>query len=294
MDMMGILVGGLAVTVGALVCLGAVVPDAPSLARAVARLHRPPSPPANKRDPLSSLGSSALGVFGDGLWSEPTSRRLDLIGRTSEVHAAYLVTAALAGLLAPVVVVAVATRATPSAGVWSVSLGVALLCAATGVLLVRADLEQRAAAMSRDLRHQLSAYLDVLTMLLASNQGNEGALRLAAEAGDGRLFVELRRRMLEATTAGRPAVSALAALGKDLHIVELSEIAASASLATSQGAPVARSLSAKTESLRSSLQAEQEQEARVRTSKITFPLVAMGLVFIVMGLYPALMTIRTS
>jgi tight adherence protein C len=136
--------------------------------------------------------------------------------------------------------------------------------------------------------------LDVLTMLLASNQGNEGALRLAAEAGDGRLFIELRRRMLEAATAGRPAVTALATLGHDLGLVELTEIAASASLATSQGAPVARSLTAKTESLRSALQAEQEADARVRTGKITFPLVAMGLVFIVLGLYPALVTIRNT
>ena len=162
------------------------------------------------------------------------------------------------------------------------------------MLLVSADLDQRASTASRDLRHQLSAYLDVLTMLLASNQGNEGALRLAADAGDGRLFVELRRRMLEAATAGRPAVSALAALGRDLGVVEMIEIAASASLATSQGAPVARSLVAKTESLRAALQAEQEQDARVRTGKITFPLVAMGLVFIILGLYPALASIRNT
>jgi len=188
----------------------------------------------------------------------------------------------------------VVTWSSATVASWVVSFGLSLGVAAIGVLLATADLEQRASAASRDLRHQLSAYLDVLTMLLASNQGNEGALRLAADAGDGRLFVELRRRMLEAATAGRPAVSALAALGRDLGVVELVEIAASASLATSQGAPVARSLVAKTESLRSALQAEQEQDARVRTGKITFPLVAMGIVFIVLGLYPALVSIRNT
>jgi tight adherence protein C len=177
---------------------------------------------------------------------------------------------------------------------WIVSLGFAIGVAAIAVLIVAADLDKRATVASRDLRHQLSAYLDVLTMLLASNQGNEGALRLAADAGDGRLFVELRRRMLEAATAGRPAVTALATLGRDLGVVELTEIAASASLATSQGAPVARSLIAKTESLRASLQAEQEQDARVRTGKITFPLVGMGIVFIILGLYPALASIRNT
>ena len=185
------------------------------------------------------------------LGGDATRRRLDLVGRTPEAHAALLATAALAGFVTPLVLAAIVTWTSATVATWMVSLGFALGLAAVGVLLVVADLEQRAAAASRDLRHQLSAYLDVLTMLLASNQGNEGALRLAADAGDGRLFVELRRRMLEAATAGRPAVTALAALGRDLGVVELIEIAASASLATSQGAPVARSLVAKTESLRS-------------------------------------------
>jgi Flp pilus assembly protein TadB len=293
-ELIGVVLGGLALAIGGWLCIAALVPDAPSLGRAVARLHRPPDPPALRPGAWTTLGSRTLEAFGNELWSDATSSHLSLVGRSPETHAAYLAAAAAAGLVVPSLLVASLTRASASAGVWAVSLAVAMVCAATGVLLVVADLDQRATRASRDLRHQLSAYLDVLTMLLASNQGNEGALRLAAEAGDGRLFIELRRRMLEAATAGRPAVSALASLGADLRITELSEIAASASLATSQGAPVARSLAAKTETLRATLQAEQEQEARVRTSKITFPLVAMGLVFIAMGLYPALMTIRAS
>ena len=71
---------------------------------------------------------------------------------------------------------------------------------------------------------------DVVTMLLAGNVGNEGALRQAARAGDGRLFVELRRRMLVAETSNRSLVSALGQLGDDLELVELQQISASASL----------------------------------------------------------------
>lgn len=288
-----VVVGGMAVAAGGWLCLAAFGATTPPLTRTVAHLHRPPRQRPADADGWTAVGSTALRLLG-GAWGDTTRRRLDLVGRTPETHAGYLTLAALAGLLLPLTLAAAVTWASATAATWMVSLGAAIACSAVGVLLVTVDLEQRAAAGSRDLRHQLSAYLDVLTMLLASNQGNEGALRLAADAGDGRLFVELRRRMLEAATAGRPAVTALAALGRDLGIVELTEIAASASLATSQGAPVARSLAAKTESLRSALQAEQEQDARVRTGKITFPLVAMGIVFIVIGLYPALVSIRTT
>lgn len=294
MNLALVVFGGMALAAGGWLCLTAFGPTTPPLARTVAHLHRPPIRRPAGSTGWTTLGSTALGFLGERGSGDTTRRRLDLVGRTPETHAAYLATAALVGFLLPLVLATAITWASATVATWTLSLGVALGSAAVGVLLVTADLEQRASAASRDLRHQLSAYLDVLTMLLASNQGNEGALRLAAEAGDGRLFVELRRRMLEAATAGRPAVTALAALGRDLGVVELTEIAASASLATSQGAPVARSLAAKTESLRSALQAEQEQDARVRTGKITFPLVAMGIVFIVIGLYPALVSIRNT
>ena len=294
MTLLLVLLGGLAIAAGAWMCATAFAASTPPLARTIAHLHRPPVRQIAATDRWTAFGSRALAALGSRPGGQATRRRLDLIGRTPEAHAALLAVAALTGFVTPLLLAAVVTWTSATVATWMVSLGFALGLTALAVLLVVADLEQRASAASRDLRHQLSAYLDVLTMLLASNQGNEGALRLAADAGDGRLFVELRRRMLEAATAGRPAVTALAALGRDLGVVELVEIAASASLATSQGAPVARSLVAKTESLRSALQAEQEQDARVRTGKITFPLVAMGIVFIILGLYPALASIRNT
>ena len=286
-----LIVAGFTITAGGWLCATALVAPAPSLLRMVERIHRPP---VALHDRVDGVGSRLLFFLGNWLSAAKTRRQLDLADRAPETHATYIAGAALAGFLMPVVLGLIVTVVVGAANAWIVSLAAGLVCGALGVVLVVVDLGQRAEEASRDLRHQLSAYLDVLTMLLAANQGNEGALRLAAEAGDGRLFVELRRRMLEAATAGRPAVSALGRLGRDLGLVELVEIAASASLATSQGAPVARSLVAKTDSLRSALQAEQEQDARVRTGKITFPLVAMGMVFIIVGLYPALATINRT
>ena len=213
---------------------------------------------------------------------------LRLTRRPQEVHAAYLSAAAVGGLFIPSLVLAAAQ----GTGVLAVGLAlpvcIALLSAVVAPMLVHTNLRATAAELRNDLRYQLSSYLDVVTMLLAGNVGNEGALRQAAQAGDGRLFVELRRRILAAETSNRSLVSALGQLGDDLDLVELQQVSASASLAASAGAPVARSLAAKCATLRSALSAEQETDARVRTGKITVPLVGMSLLIMAAVVYPAL------
>ena len=213
---------------------------------------------------------------------------LRLVERSLEVHAAYLVSASLAGLFGPPLLVAVGQML----GVLSIGLVAPLMVALggliTGPVLVHVSMRSSAAEQRDDLRYQLSSYLDVVTMLLAGNVGNEGALRQAAQAGDGRLFVELRKRILVAETSSRSLVSALAQLGDDLQLVELQQISASASLAASAGAPVAKSLAAKCATLRGALSAEQEADARVRTGKITVPLVGMSLLIMASVIYPAL------
>ena len=213
---------------------------------------------------------------------------LRLVRRTLEIHCAYLIAAAVFGLFGPALLLVLGQ----ALGLISIGvlfpMALALVGATVGPLMVHNTMRTAAAEQRHDLRYQLSSYLDVVTMLLAGNVGNEGALRQAAQAGDGRLFVELRRRILVAETSNRSLVSALAQLGDDLDLVELQQISASASLAASAGAPVAKSLAAKCATLRGALSAEQETDARVRTGKITVPLVGMSLLIMAAVVYPAL------
>lgn len=213
---------------------------------------------------------------------------LHLVRRPLEVHSAYLVAAGAAGLFGPSLALVVGQALGLVSLGALVPMAAALVGMIVGPLLVHHSMRTAAAEQRHDLRYQLSSYLDVVTMLLAGNVGNEGALRQAAQAGDGRLFVELRRRILAAETSNRSLVSALAQLGDDLDLVELQQVSASASLAASAGAPVAKSLAAKCATLRSALSAEQETDARVRTGKITVPLVGMSLLIMAAVVYPAL------
>jgi Flp pilus assembly protein TadB len=279
------------VVAAALGCLGVglVVTGAaqrrPSLAKMSAYLAREPI----ERD-ASDGGWRQLGrpLLSRMRFNSSVRADLRMVRRTPDTHAAMLVVAAAAGLFGPSVLLVVGqVLGVLSLGV-VVPLIVAVLAAVLAPLTVHLTMRSEAAAIRQDLRYQLSAYLDVVTMLLAGNVGNEGSLRQAAAAGDGRLFVELRRQILVAETSNRSIISALGQLGNDFDLVELQQVAASASLGAGAGAPVAKSLAAKCATLRSALASEQEADARVRTTKITGPLVAMSLLIMATVIYPAL------
>jgi tight adherence protein C len=213
---------------------------------------------------------------------------LRLIGKSAQQQVVAMIAALVIGFLAPGVLLGGAQIL----GVVHLAAYVpaALMLAGGAVLplLVHRQAVDRATQIRSDLRYQLSAFLDVVTMLLAGNTGHEGALSKAARAGDGRLFIELTHAMREAAASGRSLVVALEETGSGLGLVELRQVASTVSLSAAEGSPVARTLAAKCATLRSTLASEQETDARLRTSRLTTPLVGMGLIFMALVIYPAL------
>ena len=284
-----LLAGGVVMCVGVWLVVSGWAQPRPNVSRAMRHLRRPPERGAITSDPrwAARLGRavrrSELSVRTDR-WRQ----QLRLIGRPVDEHVGLLVLAAIAGLVAPTLVLgALQATGAVSIGVW-IPLGLTLATATLLPVVVHSDAIARSAEVAVDLRHQLGAYLDMVTMLLAGNSGYEGALDQASRAGDGLLFVELRRRMREVSTTGHSLVGALDLVAADYGIVELEQVAATATLSAAEGAPVARSLSAKCATLRSTLAAEQEAAARIRNDKITPPLVGMALLFMALIIYPAL------
>ncbi|HZI46065.1 MAG TPA: type II secretion system F family protein [Ilumatobacter sp.] len=264
---------------------------APSLTRTLRHLRRPGSP-AVPSDDRPNRNGPAVRWAASGLRRHPrllpTDTQLRLVGRSSEQHVARLFAAVVAGVLAPGLVVAVLQWAGIIGPTWFVPVVAAVLCGAVGAMVVHLTTVERAAAVRTDLRYQLSAYLDVVTMLLAGNSGYEGALEQASRAGDGRLFAEVRRRMRESGARGASLTDALHQTGVELGLDELEQVAATAALSAAEGAPVARTLAAKCATLRMALATEQESEARLRTSRLTTPIVGMALIFMALVIYPAL------
>lgn len=282
-----LLVLGLAVCAGAWLVWSGWRQPVPRLARMTARLERRPGGDA--------ATGGAVHAFGDVVLQPPLRRLterwrepLRLIGRSAEVHAGLLATAAVMGFVTPAALAAVAVASGLGSTATLVPLAVAIALAALAPALVHAAAMGRAEEVRVDLRHQLAAFLDMVTMLLAGTSGHEGALDHAARAGDGLLFRELRRRMREVAATGSSHVEALSVVAEDYGLVELEQVAAATALSSAEGAPVARTLAAKCATLRSTLASDEESAARIRNDKVTPPLVGMALLFMALIIYPAL------
>lgn len=292
MSLLWLLVGSSAAAVAAVGVVGsAFAQERPSLQRALADL-REGGTSHRRLGSAGSIGIRPQAVAAErivGRWPDLLdAAALALVGLTPERQVTRLIVAAVVGAVGPVVAVGVAQ----AIGLVSIGLTLTALVPLLGgcgaALLLHSRTSDRARQARMDLRLQLSSYLDVVTMLLAANTAHEGALEQAAQVGDGELFRELRRRQHEALASGRSLVDALSAAGRHLGLDELEQVAATAALAAAEGAPVARTLTAKCTTIRSTLATDQEAEARLRTSRLTGPLVGMALVFMALVIYPAL------
>lgn len=284
---------GLGLGFGSWLVASGLHPAPVPLERALAGLHR------RRPDPLGIDTDRRPGVLvrllGDTWVDSPLGRRLTdriaadlrVTGTSPAEHLASTVAIGLTGLLWAPVTAGLMTAGGVQTGV-VLPLWVSIGLAPVGFLYPSIALKSRAADRRRSFRHAFSAFLDIVSISLAGGRGVESALYAGAEAGQGWALAELRRALLEARLLGETPWAALARLGQDLAIPELGELAASASLAGSEGARVRSSLAAKARSLRLRGLTEIEAAAQSASERMSLPIVALMLGFIVFLTYPAI------
>jgi len=169
---------------------------------------------------------------------------------------------------------------------------VAVICAGAGFLLSDLVLGDRAKADRRAFRHALGAYLDLVDVMTAAGAGPETALQDAAEAGGGWAFEQIRIALDAARRSRRLSIwEALGDLGRQIGVVELGQLAASATLVDSEGARIRESLAAQAQTLRAAQLSEIEGEAASATERMTVPLVVLLAAFVLFIGYPAVANI---
>ncbi len=146
----------------------------PTLQRAMAHLHRPgvvaPTSAADAPDLVVSVGAF-VEQRGASTWTRAWRQPLRLVGRSVETHVGYLVLASIGGLVAPSLILAILHGlGIVSIAIW-VPAALSVACAVVLPLLVHTTTMAASAEVAVDLRHQLGAYLDMVTMLLAGNTG---------------------------------------------------------------------------------------------------------------------------
>jgi tight adherence protein C len=160
-----------------------------------------------------------------------------------------------------------------------------------GLTIGVSELFRRAAVRRRHVRVIVGSFVDLVVLSLAGGDGIDGALHAASQVTPDWAAQRLARTLLTARDSGAAPWAALAALGEELGVSELVELATTVQLAGTEGARIRQSLTARGASLRRHEQAEAESAANAMTERLFFPGALLLLGFLVFIGYPAIQRI---
>jgi tight adherence protein C len=218
---------------------------------------------------------------------------LALTGRSLEMHIGLSLLAGVGGLLVPGLLVALMATALGSS-ISTLPLLVSLLGAVVGLLLPTVRLRTEAAEKRRDFRHVLGAFLDLVSMNVSGGRGIPEALQSASSISNGWAMVRLRDTLEGARLQGVTPWAALGALGEELDVDELRDLAAALALVAEDGAKVRESLSARAASMRTRELAELEAHAEENSQSMLVAQLLLCLGFLAFLTYPALANVLGS
>jgi Flp pilus assembly protein TadB len=173
-------------------------------------------------------------------------------------------------------------------------LAASVALALLGFMLPILQLRSRAKMKRREIRTSLSAYLDLVSIMLAGGAGIESALVAASRVGDGPTFHLIADSLDVARATRRSPWEILAIEGERIGIDELPELAATIKLGGEQGARMTASLVAKASSMRAKQLAEVEADANAATERMGLPMVLLFMGFLVLLGYPAMQMISAG
>lgn len=275
---------GIVAGLGLWMCAVALRPRPVPLAEVLDALERP----AGQEDDANR--STLLRLAGAvGARSATVDQRLALAGRTPESWARDKVVGTLGGALVPLLVwatlLSLCLRPPPTVALLAVAGAVG------GWLLPDISLREQVDRRRKAFQYALSAYLDLVNVILAGGGGIETGLVAAADAGDGWAFAELRHALHRAQRINQPLWTAFDDLGTTLGVPELRDLASSIGLAGAQGARVRQSLAVKADTLRRHQIAETEAVAEATTERMNLPTAVLLLGFLLFVVFPAVTAI---
>ena len=218
-------------------------------------------------------------------WGGTLVADLDLTGTDPEAFATRTLAVIGASALAPLVLWLLATMA-----------GVSLPTAVAGIILVIAvplgatlpvlSLVRQATERRRHFRVVTGSFVDLVVLSLAGGVGIDGALHAAAGVSPDWAAQRMGRALSTARDGGTTPWAALEALGRELRVPELVELATTVQLAGTEGARIRLSLTARAASLRRHEQAEAESAANAMTERLFLPGALLLLGFLLFIGYP--------
>ena len=298
----GIIAGAIA-GAGLFLLVVALLPRRVSLARQLAVFDTRPARRTLPARPASDSESEFSRKLGAGLaafcteqgWQFPALRNdLALADKSFEN---FLATSVLLGvfgfLIGPILLLLITVIGLHVSVVIPIWFG--LILAVIFSVFPYIEVKQKAAQRRKDFRHAVGAFLDLVGMNLAGGRGVPEALMAASEIGGGWSMWRIRDALANARITGQTPWQALGALGEEVRVDELRDLAAALSLVAEDGAKVRESLTARAVSLRRRELADLEGQAGERSQSMLVAqmfLVAGFLVFLVFPVVGVLLGVQ--
>jgi tight adherence protein C len=227
-----------------------------------------------------------LAIRLSGRQSERLTADLAVLGRTEARHAVdklgyalvFLVLGALPAALLPLAGIEVPPLSAALA---------ALLFGGVGWCYPELEVRSRARTARRSWSQALTVYVDIVGISLAGGAGVEDALMVAADAGTGPQFAELRRTLRAAQTRRHKLWHALDDLGGRMDIIALRELAAAVDLAAESGSRIRETLIAKAGAMRVRQLTEAEADAQKASETMGIAPALMAIAAVALIGYPA-------
>jgi tight adherence protein C len=257
-------------------------------ARPSAMPGRGPDSTVARGDLTERLGHGLAAFCAEQGWEFPSLRaNLALVGKSFEN---YLATKVLLGLfgfvLGPIVLIGLRVAGLHISVIIPLWVGLALGAAFS--LLPDVELRQSAAERRRDFRHAIGVFLDLVSMNLAGGRGVPEALMAASEIGSSWALGRIRDALANARITGQTPWQALGALGEEVRVDELRDLAAALSLVAEDGAKVRESLTARAVSLRRRELADLEGQAGEKSQSMLVAQMLLCAGFLVFLTFPVI------
>ena len=236
---------------------------------------------------LSPLRQAAANAGAALPWLPVPAADLALLGQDRESFLASKVICGLLGLATVPVLTALLAAAGTPVSV-PVPLAGSLLLGV--VLFFAPDLVTRVNAAERraDFRHAMTSYLDLVALQRGAGAGPTEALEAAAEIGRGWAFQRIAAALDAARRAGAAPWTALAALARETGVSELADLADIAEVAGHEGAKILETLAARAASMRAQALAADRARAGSRSTTMVVPIALLGAGFLLLLVFPVI------
>ena len=171
----------------------------------------------------------------------------------------------------------------------AVAIGIAPFLAVAASFIPDYNIATAAKRAREDFILGLSAFADLVALQISSGTGTTQAVEVAASLGDSWVFTRLAEQLRRAEFARTTPWDALRAVGEEIDLPTLADVADILRLSVEKSVTVGESLRARAHALRNQLLNEEHERANAASERLSAPLAGLAFTFMLLLITPAML-----